>query len=192
MPRPSAASAPPITMANSSPLRRATRLVRIDQRAEPVGDGAEQLVAAGVAERVVDLLELVEVEHQQRDLAPGRPRFGETCRQMLVQRVAVGEAGQRVVLGQILYSFGLALAVGNVAHHRAILQPLDALPYREAGLERKRLAVLPPSLKLHDLAARHVKRLERQVQDRERHAGARAIADAQIRSSGWPIISFGS
>ena len=34
--------------------------------AQPIGDGAQQLVAAGMAERVVDLLELVEVDEQQR------------------------------------------------------------------------------------------------------------------------------
>ena len=73
----------------------------VDQRAQPLGDRAQQLIAAGVAERVVDLLELVEVQHQQRDLALRRFRLGEPRSQVLVQRVAVGEAGQRVVLGQI-------------------------------------------------------------------------------------------
>ena len=41
-------------------------ILRPQHVAQPVGDRAQQLVAAGMAERVVDLLELVEVDEQQR------------------------------------------------------------------------------------------------------------------------------
>ncbi len=39
--------------------------------AQAVGDRAQELVAAGMAERVVDLLELVEIDEQQRREALG-------------------------------------------------------------------------------------------------------------------------
>ena len=41
-------------------------ILRAQHLAQPVGDRAQQLVAAGMAERIVDLLELVEVDEQQR------------------------------------------------------------------------------------------------------------------------------
>ena len=50
--------------ANSSPPSRAARSPVADARPEPVGDGDQQPVAGRVAERVVDDLEVVEVEEQ--------------------------------------------------------------------------------------------------------------------------------
>ena len=41
-------------------------ILRPQHFAQAVGDRAQQLVAAGMAERVVDLLELVEIDEQQR------------------------------------------------------------------------------------------------------------------------------
>ena len=41
-------------------------IVRAQHFAQTVGHRAQQLVAAGMAERIVDLLELVEVDEQQR------------------------------------------------------------------------------------------------------------------------------
>ena len=72
-----------------SPLRRA--------RAQPRGDRHEQAVAGGVAEAVVDGLEVVEVDEQHRQ----RPAEAAACAQRVLDAVeeqgAVGEAGQRVV-----------------------------------------------------------------------------------------------
>ena len=60
--------------------------------AQPLGDRAQQLVAAGMAERVVDLLELVEVDEQQR-----RQLFGALLdRQQASDLVAeIDPVGQR-------------------------------------------------------------------------------------------------
>ena len=41
-------------------------ILRPQHVAQPVGDRAQQPVAAGMAERIVDLLELVEIDEQQR------------------------------------------------------------------------------------------------------------------------------
>ena len=65
---------------NSSPARRASsgrgralpRELGVDDDAQPVGDHDQQLVAAGMAEAVVDVLEAVEVDEQHR--RPGARR----------------------------------------------------------------------------------------------------------------------
>ncbi len=41
-------------------------ILRAQHVAQPFGDGAQQLVAAGMAQGIVDLLELIEVDEQQR------------------------------------------------------------------------------------------------------------------------------
>ena len=50
------------------------RIFLAQRRAQPLGDAAQQLVADAVAERVVDRLEIVEAEHQHRDLVGAAPR----------------------------------------------------------------------------------------------------------------------
>nr|WP_239002945.1 hypothetical protein [Rhodovastum atsumiense] len=78
------------------------------------GNGAQQRVAHRMAERVVDFLEAVEVD-QADGAAPA------TTRQRLVQPLAeqhpVGQAGQRVVVGE-MRDMGIGLAaLGDVDDH---------------------------------------------------------------------------
>ena len=69
-----------------------------DGGAQPLGDLDEQLVTGGVAERVVDDLEVVQVEEQAGEVsAAGHEPAGDVLRQ---QR-AVGQLGQRVVVGLV-------------------------------------------------------------------------------------------
>jgi len=68
-----------------------------DDRAEAARDLDEQLVAVIVAERVVDLLEAVEVDEQERGGAARAPRVGDRTLRAPVQEHAVGQAGERVV-----------------------------------------------------------------------------------------------
>ena len=88
-------------MANSSPPSRATvhpgRLTAVAQ-ARP--DFAQQQVADLVAERVVDVLEVVEV-HQQHGDRPGRGRGGERRLQPRGEHRAIGQAGERVAIGEV-------------------------------------------------------------------------------------------
>ena len=51
-----------------------------------------------VAERVVDLLEAVEVDQQQPGEPAERPHAADDAHDALVQRGAVGEPGERVVV----------------------------------------------------------------------------------------------
>ena len=60
---------------------------------EPLGDELEQLVAVLVAERVVDLLELVEVQHQERQRLAGPQRRPDRVRRR-GRRTARGWGGR--------------------------------------------------------------------------------------------------
>ncbi len=74
------------------------QFARPDGGPEPVGDLDEQLVTGGVAQRVIDDLEVVEVEEQAGEAAgAGAEPLGDVLRQ---QR-AVGQAGQGVVIGLV-------------------------------------------------------------------------------------------
>jgi len=63
-----------------------------------------------MAQHIVDLLERIEADHQQRDFVPLRFSRGNHRGQAGVKAVAVGEPGERIVFGQIPNSFGLALS----------------------------------------------------------------------------------
>ena len=62
---------------------------------------AQHAVAGGLAVLVVDLLELVDVDVQQRHALLPAPRVGQRLGQVILQLAAVGQAGERVVLGQV-------------------------------------------------------------------------------------------
>jgi hypothetical protein len=132
-----------------------------ERGAQMAGDGAEHLIAAGMAERIVDLLELVDVDHQQRHLALLRGGGGEPGGQILVQRIAIGEPGQGVVLGEIADSLRFALAHRDVPQHRPILEAVGARPAED--LQREGLAVASATRELHHHAAWRLQVFLRQV-----------------------------
>ena len=123
---------------NSSPLWRATMSPARTAPRSRCGHLDQELVAGAVAEAVVHELEVVEVDVEHGDAvpvgaprAPGRPRDAP-------RKVAVREARQRVVVGEVRepllgeLSLGdveqVALAVerlaGRVAHdHRLVVHP---------------------------------------------------------------------
>src|SRR6185503_891407 len=63
---------------------------------EDAGDRAEDVVAGGVAEPVVDALEAVEVEEDEGQGAAGAGGAGELGREALLEGTAVGQAGEGV------------------------------------------------------------------------------------------------
>ena len=81
---------------------------------EAVADAPQQLVADVVAEGVVDLLELVEVHHQQRHLLAGGRRLPHRAVQLLVEQAPVGQAGEPVVEGLAPQRLGGGDGVGDV------------------------------------------------------------------------------
>ena len=65
------ASTPGRISTNSSPPRRPDDVVGAHDRAQPLGGGGQHPVALGVAERVVDDLEVVEIDQHDRDRPAG-------------------------------------------------------------------------------------------------------------------------
>ena len=96
--RAAAASAPGISSVNSSPPQRAaTSSVRL-QAISASGDVHEGRAAAGVAEAVVQALQLVDVEQQQRHGLPEALRAVEAAPVVVLERLGVGEPGQGIAL----------------------------------------------------------------------------------------------
>ena len=77
--------------------------VRLAHRAgQPLRDRLQQLVAGVVAQRVVDALEVVEVEEQARDVRAVALRLREDLLQPLVEQRPVRQSGQDVVLRELV------------------------------------------------------------------------------------------
>ena len=94
---------------------------------EPPRDLAQQLVAGAVAERVVDHLEVIEVDVEQRDGAIVPSRAGQRVDQVLVELGAVGQPGQRVVVGHVGDALLRRELLGHVVaddQHRAVDEPV--------------------------------------------------------------------
>ena len=77
-------------------------------------DLLKQLVAGLVPERVVDVLEVVEVDEQQRGGAVVAPAVSRLASELLVEPAAVEETSQRVVVGEVTEPLLIALALRDV------------------------------------------------------------------------------
>ena len=89
------------------------------ESAQPFGDGVEHRIAGGMAMLVVDRLEAVEVEHQYRYRRLAS-LFRQQAFEELEQLVAVRQAGQGIVQGQMLdLRMGFDF-VGDVGRRAAI------------------------------------------------------------------------
>ena len=83
---------------------------------QPARDASQQRVADRVTQVVVDALEAVEIEIQQRDHALRALRRGHGAGHVPHEQLPVGQAGQRVVIGEIFdLPFG-APPFGRIAH----------------------------------------------------------------------------
>ncbi len=127
---------------------------------QPRGDDAQQPVADRVAEAVVDVLEAVQVEHHHRDQLPGAARLRHRLLHPVAQQVAIGQAGERIVVGKIFDAALLHLALGDVLHDAA---------------QDDRVVRIAPRLRLMQHAALGAVRVNEPMLERERHAfGAQA------------------
>ena len=96
------------------PRRHVTGTARGPQ---DVGEAPQHVVARVVAERVVDALEVVEVEHQQRQLACRAERV-EVGVDALLEAAAVAQPGERVVGGEVTQAVELARGLDRA--HRLV------------------------------------------------------------------------
>jgi hypothetical protein len=69
--------------------------------AHTVRQHPQQRIAGRMSERVVDLLEAVEVEKEQRHTAPRAPEVGHCRVQVLAKQRAIGEIGEAVVVSHV-------------------------------------------------------------------------------------------
>ena len=94
---------------------------------EALGDALQETIPDRVPEAVVDCLEAVEVQEQQRDAAAVRPGVAHRLREALVQHVAVGQPGERVEAGLAVQR--LALQGVGERERQALRQVLSELGY---------------------------------------------------------------
>jgi hypothetical protein len=95
---------------------------RAHRRRQPPGHRRQQLVAGAVAHRVVDHLEVVQVDEEDADGALGAARVVERVRHPLGEQHPVRQAGQRVVVGLVLQLLLELVLLGDVTqgeHHAA-------------------------------------------------------------------------
>ena len=108
--------------ASSAPMTSGSRIAELvaaeagdgvggaQRRLEPLGDLLEQHVAVVVAERVVDLLEVVEVHDHHREAAVAALGGAQRLLDAVAEQHAVGQAGERVVQRLVLLGDRLAAA----------------------------------------------------------------------------------
>ena len=122
-----------------------------DAVVQRAADGADDLVAGLVAARVVDVLEAVEVEQEDRALAAVARGVGDVLGELLVEAAAVEELRQRVVVGQVLQLVLEALALRDVADDAGHDDAVVGVQHREHHVDRELRAVLAlaPQLEAH-------------------------------------------
>ena len=105
-----------------------------------------------MAEQVVDVLEAVEANDQKRHFGAGSFGGRNHRSQPGLKRIAVGEAGERVVFGEVADLLGFAFAHRDVAQDRSILKSVRALPARETGFDREYFTIAAPGIEFDHLA----------------------------------------
>jgi hypothetical protein len=115
-------------MTNSSPAQAGKRVGVAQHAPAACADLQQQTVPAFVAEGVVDRLEAVEVEQQHRGAAAVAPCLQQALAQAVVEQRAVGQVGERVVVGEVQDArFGL-LAFGDVGEDADVVARLSVRP----------------------------------------------------------------
>src|SRR5205807_9492064 len=72
-----------------------------DAFAQTRGNRLQQGVACRMSERVIDLLETVEIEHEHGEVGSSPARDGKVVLQPLLEQQAIWQIGQRVMLGHM-------------------------------------------------------------------------------------------
>ena len=179
---------------------------------------AQRRVAARVAQRVVDALEVVDVHHHQRHLQPVAPAARHLRLRVVQEAAPVGRAGQRIGRRQPLQLKLQPLAVGEVdqraehrglavvhdRHHRQQHPQLAAVGRQQADLLALQTAFLL-ELELHALAIARVaveadRRLaDELIQRASGDQGRRAIriddqriALARHHHRDWRVVQHGA
>jgi hypothetical protein len=94
---------------NSSPPRRATVSSSRRKRLRRPPTWRSRRIADAVSARVVDALELVQVDEQQRTQLFAAPRCGQRLGEAVHEQSPIGQAGERIVVGQLRMSSSACL-----------------------------------------------------------------------------------
>ena len=121
-------SPPKRASVNSASPKRATRVARSQGRLQPVRDGLQELVAGVVAEGVVDVLEPVEIQEQQRRERPVALGARQRKLETVAEEEPVRQPGERVVRRLVS---DLLLRVDSLDH--ASKMPADLSHHLEQG-----------------------------------------------------------
>ena len=107
---------------------------------------AQHEIAAAVTHRIVDVLEVVEIEEQHRDAGIAAARAIDRSDEPLYQQAAIRQSGQRVVVGEIAQILLVALAFGDVGHHADVVRAQAEMIVHGADFEpaEEFLPVLAP------------------------------------------------
>jgi len=126
-------------------------VVLANGRCQSAGDGLQRAVAAGMAVRVVDLLEPVDVENQHGEPAPARGEVHRREGELAIERAAIRDLRQGVDLGEPLEllepaSQVLALAAILKGLYRADDVPRRIAQRRGPDLHRQAAPRLVPEI----------------------------------------------
>ena len=145
------------------------------------------VVSLLVPERVVDLLEPVEVQKQERQRLAGPQRRPDRLGDAVPEQHPVGKAGEVVVQRLMLQRLDVGVALGDVAHAGDVDLALSELDVAQLQLDRERGPVLAA-------AERSVARALRAA-GQELPLGLGLLAKSPacfgptIAANGWPIAS---
>ncbi len=113
-----------------------------DAAGQAFGDHLEQAVPLVVADGVVHRLEVVQIQHEKRHLAPLPAGHEQRLAHAVGEQVAVHEPGQEVVARLVFELLLVALALGDVLEGLDHRQQLPAAGTYRCGVEYD-VAVLP-------------------------------------------------
>ena len=111
---------------------------------QPLRHPGKQLVADGMAQRIVDRLEAVEVDHQEGAASPPLLGVAQCFSQPFGQHHPVRQTGQRIVAGKISDFFGAFALFGDIRSDPA--KTVERTVIIEFGRARK----FPPALRRID------------------------------------------
>ena len=111
-------------------------------------DVADHLIAACVAERVIDVLEAVDVDQQHRRLPAVAIDERHFLREALLELAPVEQPGQPVAIGELTYERLAALAFGGVADRAQHERSLVGLERADADLDGELGAILAATVQI--------------------------------------------
>ncbi len=127
----------------------------LDAAEQTRGDGLKKLVAGRVSERIVDVLEAVDVEEEDRDLGAVALRERDRLADAIVEQQPVRQAGEDIVLGRMgdlqRHRPGGRLCLparADVADRSSDQNAVGALQRAQHDLDRKFAAILAARRKL--------------------------------------------